>query len=141
MRLSFTSILGSLLILIGIAAAIAYFFIGQYAKIGAGMMAKQMCSCLYVQDRTEGECLAEMDKSIGKYAKYMKIVYFARTLNAKFAGDDGGEEIVAASFPDRIIVSFKGLEMAQSKMEPGFGCSVKNFDGQMPNGLNNVVSQ
>lgn len=113
----FTTIIGILLLLVAIIGAIGFYYARQYAQIGAGMMAKQMCSCLYVQNRQENECLAEMDISIGKFTKYMKIVYF----------------------PEKVVVSFSGLAITQAKMSPGYGCSASKFEGQMPNGLNNIV--
>lgn len=139
MRLTFTSIVGSILMLLGVGAIVAYYFIHQYAQIGAGMMAKQMCSCLYVQNRDENECRAEMNKSMGNIASKMKVVYFTRTLNARFDNKDGSSEIASAGFPDSVLVSFYGIAMTQAKLQPGFGCSVTKFEGQMPNGLNNVT--
>lgn len=126
------------MLFIVIIGAIGIYYARQYAQIGAGMMAKQMCSCLYVQSRQEDECLGEMDKSIGKFAKHMKIVYFAKTQGVRTTGKDGSSSLDFANFPDSVIVSFYGLAMTQAKMTPGFGCSVKKFNGQMPNGLSNV---
>lgn len=134
----FSTLIGGGLLIASLIVAIGIYYARQYAQIGAGMMAKQMCSCLYVQSRQEDECLAEMDQSIGKFAKHMKIVYFAKTQGVRSTGKDGASSLDFASFPDSVLVSFYGLAMTQAKMTPGFGCSVKKFNGQMPNGLSKL---
>lgn len=138
MRLNFTSIIGSILLILAIAAGIGYYYANQYAQIGVGMMAKQMCSCLYVQNRDEDECKADMNKSMGEISKKMKITYLVKNQSGRFTGKDGGSEVGTANFPDGIIVGFYGIAIAKAKISPGYGCSVTKFDGIMPNGLNNI---
>jgi len=139
MRLNFTSIIGAILLIAGIAASVGYYYANQYAQIGVGMMAKQMCSCLYVQNRDEDACKADMNISMGNISKKMKITYLVKNQSGRFTGKNGSQEVGTANFPDSVIVGFYGIAIAKAKISPGYGCSVTKFDGLMPNGLNNIT--
>jgi hypothetical protein len=83
----------------------------RYGKIGAGFVARQMCSCLYVQNRAEDACMAD----IGPQIKGAQIVYME----------------------ERVIVNFSGLDQAEARLKPGYGCNVQTFVGSMPAGVLN----
>ncbi|MBN8649026.1 MAG: hypothetical protein J0L55_13820 [Caulobacterales bacterium] len=91
---------------------------------------------LYIEPYANG-CFCEKLINNGS-VMHMKIVYFAKTQGVRTTGKDGSSSLDYANFPDSVLVSFRGLAMTQAKMTPGFGCSVKKFNGQMPNGLINV---
>ncbi|WP_240006780.1 hypothetical protein [Pseudaquidulcibacter saccharophilus] len=110
---SFTSIIGILLLVVAIVGAVMFYYAKKYAEIGAGLMAKQMCSCLYVQNRDENQCLAEMNVTLGKHYKSVKLVYMSET----------------------VFASASGMSVARAALTPGYGCSVSKFDGQMPNAV------
>lgn len=112
-KLSFTTIVGIVLIVLAILAGVFLYFARQYGVIASGYAARQMCSCIYVQSRTEKSCLKEMEISGGPSFKYVKIVYF----------------------PEKVVANFWGVAAAQAKLTPGQGCSVRSFNGAMPNGL------
>ncbi len=110
---SFTSIIGILLLVVAIVGAVMFYYAKKYADIGAGLMAKQMCSCLYVQTRDENQCLDEMKVTLGKHYKSVKLVYMSET----------------------VFASASGMSVARASLTPGYGCSVTKFDGQMPNAV------
>lgn len=113
-RISISGIIGAAILVILIIGAIALYYGKKYAEIATGLMAKQMCSCLYVQNRDEAQCRSDMDDLIGsKITKYMKLVYME----------------------EKVMVTLLGLSIAEAKLDVGYGCSVRYFDGQMPNGL------
>jgi hypothetical protein len=74
-------------------------------------VARQMCSCIYVQNRDETACLAE----IGPQIKGAQIVYME----------------------ERVIVNYSGLNQAEARLKPGYGCNVQDFIGSMPSGVLN----
>lgn len=86
----------------------------RYGTIAAGYVARQMCGCLYVQSRTEDACLAD----IGPEVKGAQIVYME----------------------ERVIVNYSGLNKAEARLRPGYGCHVQTFVGSMPSGVLNGVS-
>ncbi len=113
-RISLSGLVGIVILLILLISAITLYYGKKYAEIATGLMAKQMCSCLYVQNRQEDSCLADMDETIGaKFTKHMKLVYM----------------------DEKVFVTLLGLSIAEAKLDVGYGCSVRYFDGQMPNGL------
>ena len=112
-KISFTRIIGIVLVVLAILAGVFLYFIRQYGIIASGYAARQMCSCIYVQSRSEKSCLKEMEVSAGPSFKYNKIIYF----------------------PEKVVASFWGVAAAQSELTPGQGCSVRSFSGAMPNGL------
>jgi hypothetical protein len=108
---SFSIVVG-IVLLIGLVVAIGVGLQAQrYGKIGAGFVARQMCSCLYVQNRSEEACMAE----VGPQIKSAQIVYME----------------------ERVIVNFAGLDQAESRLKPGYGCNVQTFVGSMPAGVIN----
>lgn len=109
----FTSIVGIVLLVLALLIGVFLYKAKQYGEVGAGYVARQMCSCIYVQSRDETACLRDMETSLGASAKYAKIVYF----------------------PEKVIVSYAGFASAQAELQTGFGCSVRKFNGAMPNGL------
>lgn len=113
---SFTTIVGIVLLLVAVLFAILMYYAKQYGTIASGYMARQMCSCLYVQGREETSCLKDMEAGIGSAAKYTKLVYF----------------------PEKVIANFWGIASAQAELSPGQGCAVRAFNGAMPNGLDIV---
>ena len=92
--------------------ALAIGFQGRkYGQIAAGYVARQMCSCLYVQNRDEASCKAD----IGPQIKGAQIVYME----------------------ERVIVNYSGFDSAESRLKPGYGCNVQEFIGSMPSGVLN----
>jgi hypothetical protein len=112
---SFSSLVGIILLLIAIITGVGFYFARQYSKIGAGYAAKQLCSCIYVQQRDETACLSDVKRALGKPFDRAKIIYFS----------------------ERVVVDFGGFGQAQANLTPGFGCSAKSFSGALPNALNN----
>jgi hypothetical protein len=112
---SFSTVIGVALVVIGVVAAVVFWQARKYGQIGAGFVARQMCSCLYVQNRTETACRAE----IGPQIERAQIVYM----------------------DERVIVNFSGLDLAESRLLPGYGCNVQTFVGSMPAGVLNGVAQ
>lgn len=112
-KLSFTTIVGIVLLVIAILAGVFLYFIREYGIVASGYAARQMCSCLYVQNRSEKSCLKDLEISGGSSIKYVKFVYF----------------------PEKVMANFWGVAAAQSELSPGKGCSVRGFSGAMPNGL------
>lgn len=86
----------------------------RYGTIAAGFVARQMCACVYVQNRTEDACMAD----IGPQVKGAQIVYME----------------------ERVIVNYSGLNQAEARLKPGYGCSVQTFVGSMPLGVLNGVT-
>jgi hypothetical protein len=85
----------------------------RYAQVASGYIARQMCSCLYVQNRSEESCRAEIGPQIGQ----AQIVYFN----------------------ERVVVNFLGLDRAQASLTPGYGCAVRAYEGAMPSGLDLTI--
>ena len=112
---SFSTIVGIILLLAGVTAGVSFYFAKKFGNIGAGFAAKQLCSCIYVQNREESACLADIQNTLGKSYKDLKLVYF----------------------DEKVVANLGGFGQAQAKLEPGFGCSVSDFQGALPNGLEN----
>jgi predicted membrane metal-binding protein len=110
---SFSAVIGIVLLVLFLIALGVGFQARRYGVIAAGYVARQMCSCLYVQNRTEQSCAAD----IGPQIKGAQIVYLE----------------------ERVIVSYSGLNSAESRLTPGFGCSVQEFVGSMPVGSSKIV--
>jgi hypothetical protein len=106
---SFSSILGVVLGLVLVVALVLGWQAQRYGQVAAGYIARQMCACLYVQNRTEASCRAEMPPEINQ----TQIVYF----------------------DEKVIVNFLGLDRAEARLLPGFGCNVQSFAGSMPTGV------
>jgi hypothetical protein len=103
---SFSTIVGIVLVVIFVIVLGVGYQARKYGEIGAGFVARQMCSCLYVQDRDEQSCRAE----IGSQIDAAQIVYL----------------------DERVIVNFSGLNQAEARLKPGYGCNVQDFVGTMP---------
>lgn len=112
-KLSFTTIVGIVLFALAILFGVFLYYAKQYGIIASGYAARQMCSCIYVQGRTEESCLKEMEVSAGPSFKYNRLIYF----------------------PEKVVASFWGVAAAQAELTPGQGCAVRTFNGVMPNGL------
>jgi hypothetical protein len=108
---SFSNIVGVVLLCLFVVALVVGFQARKYGQVAAGFVARQMCSCLYVQAREEASCRAE----IGPQIKGAQIVYME----------------------ERVIVNYSGLDQAESRLVPGYGCNVQDFVGSMPAGVLN----
>jgi hypothetical protein len=108
---SFSTVIGIVLLGLFVVALGVGFQAQRYGKIAAGYVARQMCSCIYVQNRDETACLAE----IGPQIKGAQIVYME----------------------ERVIVNYSGLNQAEARLKPGYGCNVQDFIGSMPSGVLN----
>jgi hypothetical protein len=94
---------GGLMALAAGASEYAYSRIAPYARIGATYIAKQDCSCLFVEGRSEYSCTAEFKPDIDRF----KVEIDRSTLPAK------------AKVTTRLAI-FSG----EATYEQGFGCSV-----------------
>jgi hypothetical protein len=103
---SFSTIIGVLLVATFAIVLVIGYQARKYGQIGAGFVARQMCSCLYVQNRDEQSCRAEIGSQIDR----AQIVYL----------------------DERVIVNFSGLDQAEARLKPGYGCNVQDFVGSMP---------
>ncbi|GBF59235.1 hypothetical protein PbB2_02927 [Candidatus Phycosocius bacilliformis] len=103
---SFSTIIGIVLIVIFVIGLGVAYQARKYGEVAAGFIARQMCSCLYVQNRDEQSCRAE----IGSQIDGAQIVYL----------------------DERVIVNFSGLNQAEARLKPGYGCNVQDFVGSMP---------
>ena len=96
--------------LVGLVLVIGTVFVllkaRQYGEVATGFAARQMCACLYVQNRQEDECRAELGPELDR----INLVYFE----------------------EKVIADFYGLDKAQATLRPGFGCSVTRFVGTTP---------
>jgi hypothetical protein len=110
---SFSTVVGVVLLCLFVVALIVGFQARKYGQIAAGYVARQMCSCLYVQNRDEASCKAD----IGPQIKGAQIVYME----------------------ERVIVNYSGLDSAEARLKPGYGCNVQEFIGSMPSGILNGV--
>jgi hypothetical protein len=108
---SFSTAVGIVLLVVFVIALGVGYQAQKYGQIAAGYVARQMCSCLYVQNRDETSCRAE----IGPQIKGAQIVYME----------------------ERVIVNYSGLNSAESRLKPGYGCNVQEFIGSMPAGVLN----
>jgi hypothetical protein len=108
---SFSNVVGIVLLCLFVVALGVAYQAQRYGKIAAGFVARQMCSCLYVQNREEDACMAD----IGPQIKGAQIVYME----------------------ERVIVNYSGLGQAESRLKPGYGCNVQEFVGSMPSGVLN----
>jgi hypothetical protein len=108
---SFSTVIGLVLVIVFVVALVVGWKARQYGEVAAGFVARQMCSCLYVQNRTEEACRAE----IGPQITPAQIVYF----------------------DEKVIVNYMGLDQAEARLQPGFGCNVQDFVGSMPTGVLN----
>jgi hypothetical protein len=108
---SFSTIVGFVLVCLFVVALGVGYQAQKYGQIAAGYIARQMCSCIYVQNRDEASCKAD----IGSQIKGAQIVYME----------------------ERVIVNFSGLNQAESRLKPGYGCNVQDFVGSMPVGVLN----
>jgi hypothetical protein len=106
---SFSTVVGIVLLgLFVIALAVGY-QARKYGVIAAGFVARQMCGCLYVQNRDEESCKGD----IGEQIKGAQIIYLE----------------------ERVIVNYSGLNSAEARLKPGYGCNVQEFIGSMPSGV------
>jgi hypothetical protein len=105
-KLSFTSVVGLILLVILGLSVFGLFKAREYGDVAVGYAARQMCSCLFVQGRGEAECLADL----GEARDAVKLVYFN----------------------EKVVANFNGLVQAQATMKPGYGCAVTDFVGSMP---------
>jgi hypothetical protein len=110
---SFSTVVGIVLLGLFIVALAIGYQAQKYGVIAAGYVARQMCSCLYVQNREEASCKAD----IGPQIEGAQIVYME----------------------ERVIVNYSGLDSAEARLKPGYGCSVQQFVGSMPSGVLNGV--
>jgi hypothetical protein len=108
---SFSTIVGVVLLIGFVVALVIGFQAQKYGQVAAGFVARQMCSCLYVQNRSEEACKAE----IGPQIEGAQIVYME----------------------ERVIVNYSGLDQAEARLKPGYGCNVQDFVGSMPAGVLN----
>jgi flagellin-like protein len=108
---SFSNVVGVVLLVLFVVALVVGYQARKYGQIASGFVARQMCSCLYVQGRDEDSCRAE----IGPQIKGAQIVYME----------------------ERVIVNYSGLDQAESRLVPGYGCNVQDFVGSMPAGVLN----
>jgi hypothetical protein len=108
---SFSTIVGVVLLVLFVVALGIGYQAQRYGKIAAGYVARQMCSCIYVQNRDEAACMAD----IGPQIKGAQIVYME----------------------ERVIVNYSGLNQAEARLKPGYGCNVQDFIGSMPSGVLN----
>lgn len=108
---SFSTVVGIVLLILLVVAIAIGLQARRYGQIAAGYVARQMCSCLYVQNRDETSCKAD----IGPQIKGAQIVYME----------------------ERVIVNYSGLDSAEARLMPGYGCSVQQFVGSMPSGVLN----
>jgi hypothetical protein len=106
---SFSTVVGIVLLILLVVAIAIGLQARRYGQIAAGYVARQMCSCLYVQNRDETSCKAD----IGPQIKGAQIVYME----------------------ERVIVNYSGLDSAEARLKPGYGCSVQQFVGSMPSGV------
>ncbi len=111
---SFSTIVGIVLLGLFVVALAVGYQARKYGVIAAGFVARQMCGCLYVQNRDEASCMAD----IGPQIKGAQIVYME----------------------ERVIVNYSGLNSAESRLKPGYGCNVQTFVGSMPSGVLNGVT-
>lgn len=109
-RPSFSSIVGVVLVVMFVVALVIGWQARRYGQVGAGYVARQMCACLYVQSRDEASCKAEIATQIGAQANMAQMVYL----------------------DERVIVNFSGLDLAEARLKPGYGCNVQDFVGTMP---------
>lgn len=107
----FSTVVGVVLILLFVIALAVGFQGRKYGQIAAGFVARQMCSCLYVQNRSEESCKADIGPQIGR----AQIVYME----------------------ERVIVNYSGFDSAEARLKPGYGCYVQEFVGSMPAGVLN----
>jgi hypothetical protein len=108
---SFSSAIGIVLLVVFVIALAVGYQAQKYGEIAAGYVARQMCGCLYVQNRDEVSCRAE----IGPQINGAQIVYME----------------------ERVIVNYSGLNSAEARLKPGYGCNVQEFIGSMPAGVLN----
>jgi hypothetical protein len=108
-RPSFSTLVGIVLLCVLVIGLAVAFQARRYGTIAAGYVAQQMCGCLYVQNRDEQSCRND----IGPQIKGAQIVYLE----------------------ERVIVSYSGLDMAEARLKPGYGCHVQTFVGSMPAGV------
>jgi hypothetical protein len=108
---SFSSFVGIVLVVLFVVALGIGYQAQRYGQIAAGFVARQMCSCIYVQNRDEAACMAD----IGPQIKGAQIVYME----------------------ERVIVNYSGLNQAEARLKPGYGCNVQDFVGSMPSGVLN----
>lgn len=108
---SFSTVVGIVLLILLVAAIAIGLQARRYGQVAAGFVARQMCSCLYVQNRDEAACQAD----IGPQIKGAQIVYME----------------------ERVIVNYSGLDSAEARLKPGYGCHVQQFIGSMPSGVLN----
>lgn len=111
---SFSTVIGVVLVVVFVVALGVGWKARQYGQVAAGFIARQMCACLYVQNRTEQACRAE----IGPQITPAQIVYF----------------------DEKVIVNYLGLDQAEARLQPGFGCNVQDFVGSMPTGVLDPVT-
>lgn len=115
----FSTAVGIVLLVVAAGGAHAAWQARQLGEVAAGYLARQMCGCVYVQNRQEDECLAEMRADLGDQVDRAQIVYFQNI----------------------VMVNFLGLDQARAELRPGFGCSVGKFEGSMPMGLDVIPEE
>jgi hypothetical protein len=96
-------ILGGGLVALAGAGLVSYSRIAPYARIGATYIAKQDCSCLFVEGRSEYSCATEFKPDIDRF----KV------------------EIDRSALPDKARVTTRlAIFSGEATYEQGFGCSV-----------------
>jgi hypothetical protein len=108
---SFSNVVGIVLLCLFVVALVIGYQAQKYGQIAAGFVARQLCGCIYVQNRDEASCMAD----IGPQVKGAQIVYME----------------------ERVIVNYSGLNQAEARLKPGYGCNVQDFIGSMPSGVLN----
>lgn len=110
---SFTAILGLGFIIFFIIGFIYMASVKQKTDVAAGFAAKQLCTCIYVELKDEGICLKDISRELGPFNENLKVTYFS----------------------ERVIVDILGKSKASAELDPGHGCSLRNYTGLVPNGV------
>ena len=91
-------VLGVALVLLG-AAGFYYVRLRGMAAIGAGYVAKEMCSCVFVGGRSLDSCRPDVPESM--------------------------DRVQAELLPDGVHAFVTGLAARVARFEPGFGCTLR----------------
>ena len=90
--------LGVVLVLLG-AAGFYYVRLRSMAAIGAGYVAKEVCSCIFVGGRSLDSCRPDVPESM--------------------------DRVQAELLPDGVHAFVTGLASRVARFEPGFGCTLR----------------